>query len=56
MVLGGRQHVHNPRTCALLAKLHLQYRPINWFARNLVCEHVELPMRDLEVGRRVFVL
>lgn len=56
MVSCGRQHVHYPRTCALLAKLHLEYRVVYRLPGNLPPEQVQFAMRNFELGSRVFVL
>lgn len=56
MVSRRRKHVHDARACSLFAELHLQNGMINRLSRNLPSKHVEFPVRNLEVCRRVFVL
>lgn len=56
MVSRRRQHVHYPRTCALLTKLHLEYRVVYGLPGNLSPEQVQFAMRNFELRSRVFVL
>lgn len=46
----------DPGTRPLLTELHLKDSIIDGLARNLPSKFVKLPLRNLEVSRRVFVL
>ena len=54
--LGDHEHVPNAFAGTLLAERHLQDGRVNWLARNLPANLIELSVRDFEVRRRVFVL
>jgi len=56
VVFCSRQHIHYSGTSALLTKLHLQDCPVNGLPGNLLSKHIKFPMRDLEIGRRIFML
>jgi hypothetical protein len=53
---GGRKHALDTATSALLTELHLHYGMIDGFPGDLSSEHVQLPVRYLEVRRGVLVL
>jgi hypothetical protein len=56
MKLSRRQHTLYPACGSLLTELHLHDSMVNWLSRYLSANHIELPMRNFEVSRRVFVL
>jgi hypothetical protein len=56
MRLGNDEHVSNPLACSFLAECHLQDGRVYRLSGNLTTEFIELPMRDFEICRRVFVL
>ena len=56
MRLGDHEHVPNAFAGTFLAECHLQDGRVNWLASDLPSNLVELPVRDFEVRRRVFVL
>ena len=56
VVLGYDEHALNACARPLLAEHHLQDRRVDRFARNLLSELVQLPVRDLKIRRGVFVL
>lgn len=56
VIAGRNEHALDTFTDALFTEHHLKNGMVNRFPRNLASNHVELAMRDLEVGGRIFVL
>jgi hypothetical protein len=56
VVSGNHKHALDPVAHSLLTKRHLKDSVLDRFAGHLTTELVQLAMRDLEIGRGVFML